>query len=89
MVKNTPANTGVIRDPHLIPGSGRSPGEGHGNPLSILASRIPWTEEPGWLYSLQGHKESDVTEAAECTYTHTTENSARNVLNMNGKYYFI
>ena len=24
-------------DPGLIPGSGRSPGEGHGNPLSILA----------------------------------------------------
>jgi len=30
----------------LIPGSGRSSGEGNGNPLSILARRIPWTEEP-------------------------------------------
>ena len=30
-----------------IPGSGRSPGEGHGNHSSILARRIPWTEEPG------------------------------------------
>ena len=32
-----------------IPGSGRSPGEGHGNHSSILAWRIPWTEEPGEL----------------------------------------
>ena len=30
-----------------IPGSGRSPGEGHGNHSTILARRIPWTEEPG------------------------------------------
>ena len=32
-----------------IPGSGRSPGGGQGNPLHILAWRIPWTEEPGGL----------------------------------------
>ena len=36
-----------------IPGSGRSPGEGNGNPLQyILAWRIPWTEEPGGLQSM-------------------------------------
>ena len=29
---------------------------------SILAWRIPWTEEPGGLYSPWGHKESDTTE---------------------------
>ena len=33
MVKNTPANAGDIRDVGWIPGSGRSPGEGNGNPL--------------------------------------------------------
>ena len=33
VVKNPPANAGDIRDAGLIPGSGRSPGEGHGNPL--------------------------------------------------------
>ena len=33
MVKNLLANAGDIRDADLIPGSGRSPGEGHGNPL--------------------------------------------------------
>ena len=38
-------------DPGLIPGLERSPGEGNGN--SILAWRIPWTEEPGRLQSMR------------------------------------
>ena len=33
VVKNLPANAGDIRDTDLTPGSGRSPGGGHGNPL--------------------------------------------------------
>ena len=33
MVKNPPADAGDIRDVGLIPGSGRSPRGGHGNPL--------------------------------------------------------
>ena len=33
VVKNLPANAGDIRDKGLIPGSGRYPGEGHGNSL--------------------------------------------------------
>ena len=37
-------------NPGLILGSGRTPGEGHGNPLrNPLLWRIPWTEEPGGL----------------------------------------
>ena len=47
MVKNMPANAEDVRDVGLISGLGRSPGGGHGNPLRILACRIPWTEEPG------------------------------------------
>ena len=35
-----------------VPRSGRSPGEGNGNPSSILAWRIPWTEEPDRLQSI-------------------------------------
>ena len=35
-----------------IPGSGRSPGEGTATHCSILAWRIPWTEEPGRLQSI-------------------------------------
>ena len=33
MVKNLPAKAGDIRDAGSIPGSGRPPGGGHGNPL--------------------------------------------------------
>ena len=41
-------------DPNSILGSGRSPGEGNGNPLQYctLAWKIPWTEEPGRLQSM-------------------------------------
>ena len=49
VVKNPPANAG---DMGLIPGSGRSPGEGKATHCSILAWRIPWTEEPGKLQSM-------------------------------------
>ena len=52
VVKNPPANTGDIRDAGLIPGSGRSFGEGNGNPSRILAWRIRWTQEPGGLQSM-------------------------------------
>ena len=33
VVKNLPASVGDVRDTGSIPGLGRSPGEGHGNPL--------------------------------------------------------
>ena len=33
LVENQPANAGDTRDVGLMPGSGRSPGEGNGNPL--------------------------------------------------------
>ena len=52
MVKNLPANVGDVRDASSIPGSGRSPGGGNGNHSSILAWRIPWTEEHGGLESI-------------------------------------
>ena len=39
-------------DRGLIPGAGRSPGEGNDNPLQLLACRIPRTEEPGGLQSM-------------------------------------
>ena len=39
-------------DPGLLPGSGRSPGEGKATHSSILAWRISWTEEPGELQSM-------------------------------------
>ena len=44
--KESVSNAG---DPGWIPGLERSPGEDNGNHSSILAWRIPWTEEPGGL----------------------------------------
>ena len=49
MVKNPPVSAG---DTSSIPGSGRVPGGGNGNPWQYLAWKIPWTEEPGGLQSL-------------------------------------
>ena len=37
--------------------------EGMAPSSSILAWGIPWTEEPGGLYSPWGHRESDTTKA--------------------------
>ena len=47
-------------DPGLIPGSGRSPGEGNATHSSSLAWKIPSTKEPGGLQSM-GSQEPDRT----------------------------
>ena len=47
MVKNPPANAGDIRDVGSISGFRRFPGEGMVTHSSVLAWRIPWTEELG------------------------------------------
>jgi len=41
LVKNLPANAGDIRDLGSIPGLGRSPGGGHGNPLQYSCLENP------------------------------------------------
>ena len=41
MVKNLPANAGDLRDMGKIPGSGRSPGGGHGNSLQYFCLENP------------------------------------------------
>ena len=46
VVKNPPASAG---DKGSIPGSGRSPGEGNGNPFQDNCLGKPWTEELGRL----------------------------------------
>ena len=48
-VRNLPANA---RDTGLIPGLGRSPGEGNGTPVQYSCWEICWTEEPGRLQSV-------------------------------------
>ena len=49
VVKNPPANAGDTGDFGSIPGLGRSPGEGNGNPFYYSWWEIVWTEEPGGL----------------------------------------
>ena len=48
-VKASASNAGDLGS---IPGSGRSPGEGNGNPLQYPCLEIPWTEELGGLQSI-------------------------------------
>ena len=45
--KNLPANAGDIRDTGSVPGSGRSPGEGNGNPLQHSCLGNP-TDRGAW-----------------------------------------
>ena len=67
MVNNAPANAGDIRDAGSTPGSGRSPGEGNGNPFQYSCLQNPTARLPGQRslmgYSPRGRKESDLTEA--------------------------
>ena len=53
VIKNLPANAGDIRDIALIPGSGRSPGEGHGNPLQYSCLENPMDRGAWWA---TGHR---------------------------------
>ena len=63
MVKNPPINAEDIRDVSSIPGSGRSPGRGHGNPFQYSCPQVFYG-----LYGPWGHKESDTTEQLSHTY---------------------
>ena len=56
VVKNSPAVAGDIKDTGSIPGSGRSPGEGHGNPLQYCCLGTPSTGEPSGLQSMRSQK---------------------------------
>ena len=53
VVKNLPANVGDIRDAGLIPGLGRTPGEGNGNPLQYSCLENPMDRE-AWQTTVHG-----------------------------------
>ena len=68
VVKNSPAST---EDAGLIPGLGRSLGEGNGNPLQYSCVGNPMDRGAWWAtYSPWGHQQSDATEQLN---THTKE----------------
>ena len=56
-VKNLPANLGDIRDIGSIPGSGRSPGGRHGNPLQYSCLENPM-DKGAWQAIVHGVAES-------------------------------
>ena len=72
MVENSPANAGGMG---LIPGSGRSPGEGNGNKLQYSCLGNPMDREP------RDHKESDTTE--QLNNNSTNCESKANCVSMN------
>ena len=54
VVKNLPANAGDRRDMGLIPGLGRFPGGGLGNPLQYSCLKNPMVRGAWWAYSPWG-----------------------------------
>ena len=59
VVKNLPANAGDTGDTGSIPGLGRSPGEGHGNPLQY--SYLENTMDRGaWQATVDGVEKSQI-----------------------------
>ena len=60
-VKNPPASAGDARNAGSIPGSGRSPGGGHGNPLQYSGLENPM-DGGAWWATVQGVSESNTAE---------------------------
>ena len=65
MVKYPLANAGDVKDACSFPGSGRSPGGGHGNPLQYSCLENPHGQKSLAGYSPWGRKESDMAEGTE------------------------
>ena len=63
-IKNPPVVAGNRRDTGQIPGSGRSPGEGNGNPMQYSRLENPM-DRGAWQATVhRGHKELDTTEVS-------------------------
>ena len=62
-IKNLPADAEDARDLSLIPGPGRSPGEGNGNPLQYSCLENPMDRQAWRLQSMES--QSDMAESTE------------------------
>ena len=92
VIKNLSASTGDIRDAGLIPGLGRSPGRGHGNPVFLPRESHGQRSLAG--YSPWGHKESDTTEHIHIypldgylSYFHFHHYSSSSLIFLRGEYF--
>ena len=97
VVKNTPTNTGNLRDAGLIPGLGRSLRQGNGNPLQYSCLENPmdrgawWATVPGvtksgtWLRWLRTDSSLDHEESSEkgiSDQSHTSRLQVKNLLQL-------
>ena len=80
VVENPPVNAGDTGDVGSVPGMGSPLEEEVVTHSSILAWKIPWTEEPGGLHSMGLQRVIHIhmhihthTYTHECTYTYTHE----------------
>ena len=73
--KESACNTGDAGDSDSIPGSVRSPGGGHGNPLQYSCWKMPWTEEPGGLQSTGSQSQTRLKRVNVHTHTAQEQNS--------------
>ena len=71
MKKNPPANAGDTGKAALIPGSGRSPGEGNGNPFQYLCLENPM-DGGAWWATVHGVAKSrtQLSDFTSLVYTH-------------------
>ena len=91
--KESTCNAG---DPGSIPGLGRSPGGGHGNPLQYPCLENPHGQRSLESYSSWGHKESDTTEwlSIEWIYfCHISDSETRAIASLllhilNGRHHY-
>ena len=61
VIRNPADDARDVRNTVSIPGSGRSPGGGHGNPFQYSCLENPHGPRSLVGYSSQGRKESDIT----------------------------
>ena len=67
MVKNPSASAGGVRTVGSIPGWGRSPGEGNGNPLQYSCIEKPMDGGAGGLWSTGSQSQTQASEQLQST----------------------
>ena len=70
VVKSLPASAGDLRDGYLIPGLGRSPGEGNGNPLQYSCLENPM-DRGAWWVKVHRVAESKIQAKRLSTHAHS------------------
>ena len=69
-VKNLPANAGDVRDVGSIPGLGRCPGRGHGNPIQNSSLENP-KDRGAWRAMVHRIAESDMMKRLSLAHNYT------------------